>query len=71
MDGLPRAVYKGKRAPQYIDDEEALSFLYDEGLEFQTNYNVTEEQVRNKLRRGEQVMESLNKRRAEEAKKIG
>jgi hypothetical protein len=67
---FPKLVYKGKRAAQYIDDEQGATFLFEAGLEFQTNYNVTEEQVRNKLRRSEQVIELLNRRRAEEAKKI-
>ena len=71
VDAFAKQVYKGKKAASYIDDEDAVSFLYDEGLEFQTNYNVTEEQVRNKLRRVEQITDLLNKRRAEEAKKIG
>jgi hypothetical protein len=66
---FPKLVYKGKKPSQYVDDEEAASFLYEEGLEFQTNYNVNEEQVRNKLRRPEQIYEVLNRRRAEEAKK--
>lgn len=70
VSGFGRQVYKGKRASHYIDDDDALAFLYEEGLEFQTNYSVTEEQVRNKLRRAEQVVEMLNRRRAEEAKKI-
>ena len=71
VDAFGKQVYKGKKASQYIDDEDAVSFLYEEGLEFQTNFNVTEEQVRNKVRRGEQIVDLLNKRRAEEAKKIG
>jgi hypothetical protein len=70
IDSFPKLTYKGKRAAQYIANEEGLSLLYDEGLEFETNYNVTEEQVRNKLRRAEQVLELLNKRHAEELKKI-
>jgi hypothetical protein len=68
---FPKLLWKGKRALQCVDDEDAASFLYEEGLEFQTNYNVTEEQVRNKLRRVDQVMELLGRRRAEEARKIG
>jgi hypothetical protein len=71
IDGFPRLPYKGRRASQYVDDDESQSFLYDEGLEFETNYSVTEEQVRNKLRRIDQVVELLTRRRAEEAKKIG
>ncbi len=69
LQTFPKQGYKGKRPPQYVDDEEAASFLYEEGLEFQTNYPVNEEQVRNRLRRGDQVVELLNRRRAEEAKK--
>jgi hypothetical protein len=38
-------------------------------LEFQTNYNFSEEQVRNKVRRADQILELLNKKRAEEVKK--
>jgi hypothetical protein len=70
IEAFPKLPYKGKRAAQYIDDDESQSFLYEEGLEFETNFNVNEEQVRNKLRRAEQVVELLNRRRAEEAKKI-
>lgn len=66
---FPKLMFKGKKPAQFIDDDDAASFLYEEGLEFQTNYNVNEEQVRNKLRRPEQILEVLNKRRAEEAKK--
>jgi hypothetical protein len=69
LAAFPKQVYKGKKPGQYIDDDEAASFLYEEGLEFQTNYNVNEEQVRNKLRRIDQILEHLNKRRNEEAKK--
>jgi hypothetical protein len=61
--------YKGKKASQYVDDEEAATLLYEEGLEFQTNYNFSEEQVRNKVRRADQILELLNKKRAEEVKK--
>jgi len=70
LEAFRKTPYKGKTPPQYVDDELATSFLYDAGLEFQTNYPVTEEQVRNKLRRSEQVTELLNRRRAEDAKKI-
>jgi hypothetical protein len=69
IDTFPKQVYKGKKPTQYVDDDEASSFLYEEGLEFQTNYNVNEEQVRNKLRRVDQITELLQKRRNEEAKK--
>lgn len=69
IEGCSRLSLKGKRAAQYIDDEGALDLLYDEGLEFQTNYSVTEAQVQNRLRRPEQVPEYLQRRYAEDARK--
>jgi len=69
LEGFRKAPFKGKTPSTYTDDEEAASFLYDEGLEFQTNYNVTEDKVRNSVRRVDAILESLNKRRAEDAKK--
>ena len=69
LEGFRKAPYKGKTPSQYVDDEEAASFLYEEGLEFQTNYNVTEDKVRNKVRRVDAILEWLTKRRAEDAKK--
>jgi hypothetical protein len=71
VETFPKLPYKGRRAAQYVEDDESQSFLYDEGLEFETNYNVSEEQVRNRLRRAEQVVDLLNRRRSEEARKIG
>src|SRR6185437_15218198 len=69
LETFRKPPYKGKTPSQYVDDEEAAAFLYDEGLEFQTNYNVTEDKVRNSVRRVDAIVEQLNKRRAEDAKK--
>lgn len=71
IDTYPRVVYKGKRAAQYTEDDDGLALLYEEGLEFETNYNVNEDHVRNRVRRVEQVTELLKKRHADESKKIG
>jgi len=69
LDSFGKIPYKGKKPSQYVDDEEAATLLYEEGLEFQTNYNLSEEQVRNKVRRADQILELINKKRAEEARK--
>jgi hypothetical protein len=69
LEGFAKIPYKGKTPSQYVDDEEAASFLYEEGLEFQTNYNVTEDKVRNSVRKVDAIVEQLHKRRAEDAKK--
>jgi hypothetical protein len=69
LDSFRKPPYKGKSPVQYVDDEEAAAFLYEEGMEFQTNYNVSEDKVRNSVRRVDVILDMLNKRRAEEAKK--
>jgi uncharacterized membrane protein YkvA (DUF1232 family) len=67
---LSKQVYKGKRVKDYVDDEEAAQFLYDEGLEFRTNYDITEEHLADRLKRVQPIVEHLTKRRTEEARKI-
>ncbi|HND08942.1 MAG TPA: hypothetical protein PKI49_01495 [Pseudomonadota bacterium] len=61
---LGRLVYKGKRPAQYVADEASWDELYEDGLEFQTAYNVSEEQVKNRLRRPEPICEAIQKRTA-------
>ena len=57
-----KQVFKGKKPGQYIDDQENASALYEEGLEFETNYSVKEDQVKNKIRRVESILEpKINK----------
>jgi hypothetical protein len=71
LTGFQKLALKGKKATQAVDDDETATLLYDEGLEFQTNYPVNEEQVRNKLRRADQILEVLKKRYEDDKKKIG
>jgi len=71
LAGFHKLALKGKKPAQAIEDEEIATLLYDEGLAFLTNYTVNEEQVRNKLRRAEQVRELFKKRYEDDKKKIG
>ncbi len=66
---LSRLPLKGKRASQYVDDPSSWDQLYEDGVDFQTNYDVTESQIQNKLRRPEQLIEILQRRHAEDIKK--
>ncbi len=70
LPGFSKLMLKGKKPAQAIDDEEIATLFYDEGLAFQTNYPVNEEQVRNKLRRADQVRDLFNKRFQDDKKKI-
>ncbi|MCS6915808.1 MAG: hypothetical protein RMK29_16635 [Myxococcales bacterium] len=69
LPAFSRLTLKGKRPRQYVDDTEALDQLYEDCLDFQTNYNITEAQVQNRLRRPEQIAEYLQRRHAEDSKK--
>ena len=64
-----RLPLKGKRANQYVDDQSSWDQLYEDGVDFQTNYDVTEAQIQNKLRRPEQLVEIIQRRHAEDIKK--
>jgi uncharacterized membrane protein YkvA (DUF1232 family) len=70
VDALSRMVYKGKRVKEYLDDEEAASFLYEEGLSFTTDYEVDEEAV-SRLKRPEPLRQYLERRMAEDSRRIG
>ena len=64
-----RIALKGKRASQYIDDDSTWDQLYEDGVDFQTIYDVSESQVQNKLRRPEQLVEIIQRRHSEDLKK--
>lgn len=69
LPAFGKLTLKGKKPAQAIDDEEVATLIYDEGLAFMTNYTVNEEQVRNKLRRGDQILDLLKKRFEDDKKK--
>lgn len=62
---LPKLVYKGKVAQDYIGDMEAGEFLYNESREFTTEFDLDEDYLNNHLR-GRLVLDALAKRVAEE-----
>lgn len=62
---MPKLVYKGKVAQDYISDSEAGEFLYDESREFATEFDLDEDYLNNHLR-GRLVLDALAKRSDEE-----
>jgi hypothetical protein len=64
-----RVPFKGRKVTEYVDDQEALDQLYEDCLEFQTNFSVSEPQLRNRVRRPEQIVELLQRRHAEDSKR--
>lgn len=66
---LNRVVMRGRRPAQYVADESSWDALYEDGLDFQTHYDVTEERVQNRLRSPKQIVEYLQRRHADDSKK--
>jgi uncharacterized membrane protein YkvA (DUF1232 family) len=67
---LLKARYKGKDALTYITEDEACEFLYEEGQDFTTRYEIDDEAVA-RLQSGKPVVEAFRRRMAEEARMQG
>lgn len=68
VETLRKVSYKGKTIAEYIDDSDAAALLYEDGLGFTTEYPVEEETLPDRLKKASTVIESLERRRAEEAR---
>ncbi len=55
--------YKGKKVAVYLDDPDASELLYADGLEFQTEYEVDEDVLADRLKKTSTVFDALEKRR--------
>lgn len=68
--GLPNLVYRSKKVHAYIDDEENAADLYEQGLTFQTDYDITEAVLADKFKQVKPVVDHLQKRKTEESRRI-
>jgi uncharacterized membrane protein YkvA (DUF1232 family) len=70
IDSLPKLSYRNRKVPEYLDNDEDAEELYEQGLTFQTDFEITEHLLGDKFKQTRPVLEHLQKRRQEEAKKI-
>jgi hypothetical protein len=70
IDNLTKQVYKAKKVPQYLDDDESSTELYEDSLAFQTDYPIDEDKLGMRLKKAETLLEPLRRRAADEKKKI-
>jgi hypothetical protein len=70
LENLHKQVYKGKKVPIYLDDDESVELLYEDGLAFATDYPIDEDKLSMRLKKPETLLEPLRRRAAEEKKKI-
>jgi uncharacterized membrane protein YkvA (DUF1232 family) len=68
LDGLRALDHKGKKAPKFLDDEEAREELFEDGLVFRTEYPVDDGNIRDRLKKASTVTDVMKRRRAEETR---
>jgi uncharacterized membrane protein YkvA (DUF1232 family) len=68
VEQLAQLKYKGKGVPAYVEDEDAAQRLYEEALEFTTEYEVDDDAAA-KLTRGEPILEAFRSRKAREERR--
>jgi uncharacterized membrane protein YkvA (DUF1232 family) len=71
VGALKTIEYKGKKAPAYLDDDEAREQLFDDGLVFRTDYPVDETTIGDKLKRAATILDVMKRRKSEEARAKG
>lgn len=63
--------YKGKKVATYLDNDEAREQLFDDGLVFRTDYPVDEKTIGDKLKKAATVIDTMKRRKADEARAKG
>jgi uncharacterized membrane protein YkvA (DUF1232 family) len=71
VTGLQKMEYKGRKAPVYLDNDEAREQLFDDGLVFRTDYPVDEKTIGDKLKKAATVIDVMKRRKADEARAKG
>lgn len=66
---LPKLEHKSKKVKQYLDDDELGEQLYEDGLEFRTEYPVDEDDLADRFKKASTVIEVIQRRRDEELRK--
>jgi uncharacterized membrane protein YkvA (DUF1232 family) len=68
VETLRQLAYKGKTVTMFLDDADAASLLYEDGLAFTTDYPIEEEALADKFKKASTVVDFIKRRRAEEAR---
>jgi hypothetical protein len=61
-DKLEALEFRSKKVPHYIDDDDGGEFLYEEGLAFQTEYEVDDDVLVDRLKRFQTVLDAIDAR---------
>ncbi len=66
VETMRQLTYKGKTVTMFLDDADAASLLYEDGLAFTTDYPIEEEALADKFKKASTVVDFIKRRRAEE-----
>jgi uncharacterized membrane protein YkvA (DUF1232 family) len=69
VDHLTELEYKGKKVRVYLDDDELSEALYEDGLEFGTEYPVDEDDLADRFKKASTILEVIHRRKVEEDRK--
>lgn len=58
--------YKGKKVPQYLDDDELVELLYEDGLGFRTEYPIDEEDLADRFKKASTIIKVIDERKKQE-----
>lgn len=65
-----KGVYAKKKIPQFVDDEEVGTFLYEEGSKFGTMYPISEKSLAGRVKQSQPFIDHLGRKRDQDKKKI-
>lgn len=71
VGSLKNTMYKGKKLPQYLDNDEARGELFDDGLVFRTDYPVDESRINDKVKKVATILDALRRTRSDEQRAKG
>ena len=67
---LRKQVHRAKKVVTYLDDDDSAEMLYEDGLEFGTNYEITEEQIQGRLKQSKPVLDYLERKKQLDSMRI-
>jgi uncharacterized membrane protein YkvA (DUF1232 family) len=71
VDILTKRNYKNKSVKQHFESEDLQEVLYEDGLEFRTEYPVSEDDIHDKFKKPTSVVELLRRAKHQEDLKAG
>jgi hypothetical protein len=66
VDLLPKRSYKNKTVKQHFESDELQEVLYEDGLEFRTDYPVSEDDIYDRFKKPSSVIKLLRQAKSQE-----